>query len=273
MADEHMERTDSTASTVGETVVRLRDISFAYDHTPVLRHVNLTVRSREAACVVGPNGGGKTTLFKLILGLVHPDAGEIEVFGGPPQSARGRIGYVPQRVDFDPLFPVTALEVVLMGRLGRRLAGRYSESDKKAAFKALERLDAVELAERHFAALSVGQRQRILIARALCGEPDLLLLDEPTANIDAIVEEKLYGILDSLRSQMTILMISHDLAFVSSIFDKVFCVHGDVVIHPTTDVSDETIKKIYGGEFRVVRHDKSSSRSRRREEGEGRADD
>ena len=247
---------DSHAQASGNTpAVSLRDVSFSYGFSSVLRDSSLEVAAGEAVCVVGPNGGGKTTLFRLILGLLRPDSGQIRVFGLPPERARGRIGYVPQLLDFDPHFPISAIEVVLMGRLDRRIGGPYSAADREAAMGALAGLGLSEIARRPFDALSVGQRQRVLIARALCSEPDLLLLDEPTANVDAIVEEKLYAILEELRSRMTIMMISHDLAFVHGLFDRVACVHGTVVVHPTAEVSDETIRKIYGGEMRLVRHD------------------
>ena len=240
----------------GEPVVSLSNVSFSYGPAAVLRDSSFEVCEGEAICVVGPNGGGKTTLFRLILGLLRPDAGEVRVFGLPPERARGRIGYVPQRLDYDPHFPISAIEVVLMGRLGRRVGGPYSAVDREAAIEALTGLGLGEIAARPFDALSAGQRQRVLIARALCSEPELLLLDEPTANVDALVEEKLYAILEELRTRMTIMMISHDLAFVHGLFNRVVCVQGTVVVHPTAEVSDATIRKIYGGDMRLVRHDK-----------------
>jgi len=236
-------------------VVELRDVSFSYNHEPVIAGADFRVLRSEAVCMVGPNGGGKTTLFKLILGFVRPDSGDVRVFGQLPKYARKRIGYVPQNISFDPQFPITVLEIALMGRLGGRFLGPHSPRDKSAALAALEQMKIADLAQRQFAELSVGQRQRVLIARALSAEPELLLLDEPTANVDSAVEAKIYNVLDELRSSMTVMMISHDLAFVSSIFDRVICVHQTVAIHPTDEFTDEKLKRLYGEDFRLVRHD------------------
>jgi zinc transport system ATP-binding protein len=247
-------------------------VHFAYDEAEVISGAGFEVESGDAVCIVGPNGGGKTTLLRLILGLLKPDSGSIRVFGRAPEAARRRVGYVPQYVDLDLLFPITAIEVVLMGRLGRRLGGSYSRADREAAAAALDELGMADLADRSFAGLSVGQRQRVFIARALCSEPDLLLLDEPTANVDAFVEERLYGTLARLRERMTIMMISHDLAFVSSIFEKVICVHRTVAVHPTSDITDATLRELYGEEFRLVRHDHGELRAMARTQREGESD-
>ena len=251
-----------------EPVISLRDVSFSYDGMRVIENADVTVRDREWACVVGPNGGGKTTLLKLVLGLVQPEAGEVRVFGGSPERARLRVGYMPQRVQHDPQFPVTVTDVVLMGRLGRRLGGPYSKADREAAQVALEEVALAELAKRPFSALSGGQQQRVLIARALACEPDLLLLDEPTANIDALVETKLFEILQALNARMTILMASHDLGFVSSLADSVICVNRRVIIHPTSEITGEIIRDIYGGDLRLVRHDHRCAEKGHSAEGE-----
>ena len=169
-----------------EAAVLLRDVTFSYGGEPVLEDVNLSVGAREAVCIVGPNGGGKTTLVKLILGLLLPQRGEVRLFGQPPRLARLRVGYMPQHVQHDPLFPVTVMDIVLMGRLGRGglggLLGWPGRADRRAARNALEQVGMDGFGRHPFAALSGGQRQRVLIARALCCEPELLLLDEPTSN-------------------------------------------------------------------------------------------
>ncbi len=249
------EMTSAADKVKGDPAVEMRKVSFSYNSEAVIAGADFSVVRNEAVCMVGPNGGGKTTLFKLILGLERPDAGEIRVFGQPPKRARKRIGYVPQNISFDPQFPITVLEIVLMGRLGGRVLGPHSRQDKDAAIAALEQMRLAELSQRQFAELSEGQRQRVLIARALSAEPELLLLDEPTANVDSAVEAKIYEILDVLRSSMTVMMISHDLAFVSSIFDRVICVHETVAIHPTDEFTDDKLKLMYGDDFRIVRHD------------------
>jgi zinc transport system ATP-binding protein len=233
-----------------------RDLEFGYGGKPVLHNVNITIPEGDFVCAVGPNGSGKTTLLKLALGLLKPGRGGVEVFGKDPDRSRGRIGYVPQHPRLDPLFPVSALDVVLMGRLGRtRAFGAWSAQDRG---RAMEKLDEVGLdghALDHFAALSGGQKQRVLIARALAGEPDLLLLDEPTAGLDAHIEEGFYRLLEELNERLTIVLVSHDLGFVSGFVRSVICVGQEVVIHPTSEITGQVIAELYGSDMRLVRHD------------------
>jgi len=237
-------------------VLSLSNVSFSYGTAaPVFDGVDLAIQDREFVSVVGPNGGGKTTLLKLLLGLLRPDAGEVRVFGVPAPDARRRVGYMPQYAHYDPKFPVTVRDVVLMGRVERHAVGFYSRQDRRAADEALAQVGLADLAERLFEALSGGQRQRVLLARALATEPDLLLLDEPTANVDAAVESKLFEILKELNTRMTILIVSHDLGFVSEIVQSVVCVHNDLVVHPTSALTGDLIRDMYGGDVRMVRHD------------------
>ncbi|MFQ6673021.1 MAG: metal ABC transporter ATP-binding protein, partial [Candidatus Tectimicrobiota bacterium] len=168
---------------------------------------------------------------------------------------RHRMGYMPQHAHFDPQFPVTVMDIVLMGRLGRRLGGWYATADREAALAALEEVGVADLAKRLFVSLSGGQRQRVLIARALCSEPDLLLFDEPTAHIDALVEAKLFETLQELTERMTVLTVSHDLGFVSSLVKSVVCVNRRVVAHPTSDITGDVIQELYGGDTRIILHD------------------
>lgn len=240
---------------MNEEIVKIKDVSFAYNREPVLENVNLTIKNREFTSIVGPNGGGKSTLLKLLLGLLRPNTGEIRIFDKTPEKVQHRIGYMPQHVQFDIQFPVTVMEVVLMGRLGHTLGGRYSKKDRQIAENSLEEVHSVNLAKRSFSDLSGGQRQRVLIARALSCEPDLLLLDEPTANIDPEVEEALFEILKSLNKRMTILFATHDIGFVSQSVRSVICVNRCVVVHPTSELTGEIIKDIYGGEICMIRHD------------------
>jgi len=238
-----------------EPVIALDDVTFAYDGAQVLEGVTLRIHEREFISVVGPNGGGKTTLLKLMLGLLRPAKGEVRIFGAPPRQVRGRIGYTPQHALYDPQFPVTVMDVVLMGRLEHHWGGRYSAHDKQAAARALEEVELESMGGRPFSALSGGQRQRVLIARALVSNPDLLLLDEPTAHVDALVENRIMAILRGLNARMTILMVSHDLGFVSSMVSTVICVNRAVVVHPTSELTGEIIKDLYGGDYRMIRHD------------------
>jgi len=237
-------------------VVSLDGVSFSYDGVTVLEEADLRLNERELVCVVGPNGGGKSTLLKIILGLLRPSSGRVRVFGVPPAQARSRIGYMPQYAHHDPQFPVTVMDVVLMGRLERNWGGPYSAEDKIAAKAALAELGLMAMRGRLFNALSGGQRQRVLIARALASNPDLLIMDEPTANVDVLIEARFYDILKELNHRMTILMATHDLGFVSDIVTNVVCVNRRVAVHPTSELTGDMIRDIYGGEVRAVHHDR-----------------
>ncbi|NIS17906.1 MAG: ABC transporter ATP-binding protein [candidate division Zixibacteria bacterium] len=235
--------------------IELRDVDFSYDSEPVLENVNITINQKEFVSIVGPNGGGKTTLLYLILGLMNPDRGEVRVLGKKPEDARTKIGYMPQSLDFDRQFPVTVMDVVLMGRLNSRLGGPYSKEDKNEAMRALQEIGIEDLAKRPFSKLSGGQRQRVLIARTLTCEPEVLLLDEPTANVDPHTESMMHEFLDQMQNRVTMVLVSHDLGFVSRAVKSVICVNRRVVRHPTAEITPEAIKELYKGEMRIVRHD------------------
>lgn len=237
-------------------IVSLKNVNFSYGPgVPVLEDATFDISENETVCMVGPNGGGKTTLLNLMLGLLKPDNGTISVFGEKPEKARIRIGYMPQYTQFDSDFPVNALDVVIMGRVNRCFWGRYSKDDREAALNAMEEMGVADLAYRHFSALSGGQRQRILIARALTCEPELLLLDEPTANIDPGVQEDFYAKVEELSKRMTVLMVSHDLGVVSRKISSVVCVNRKVNIHPVSRLNGSIIREIYGHDLDIVRHD------------------
>jgi zinc transport system ATP-binding protein len=240
------------------SVLTFENVSFSYGSTPILENVSFSIAERESVCIVGPNGGGKTTLVRLILGLLEPTSGVIRVFGQSPKAARRRIGYMPQHLLYDPLFPVTVRDIVLMGRLRtgglRGLFGWPNGEDRDAALESLRQVGMEEFSRRPFSSLSGGQRQRVLIARALAGRPDLLLLDEPTSNVDTLIEAQLLSLLRELNDRMTIAMVTHDLGFVSEMVEKVVCVNRRVAVHPTNDISGEIIHDIYGGHVRMVQH-------------------
>jgi zinc transport system ATP-binding protein len=245
-----------------DPVISFRGVTFSYGSVPAVEDVSLAVHDRQAVCIVGPNGGGKTTLVKLILGLLRPQRGDIRVFGQPPCRARLRTGYMPQHVQHDAQFPVTVMDIVLMGRLGQGglggLMGWHGRADRRAAIDAMRQVGLEDFGRRPFASLSGGQRQRVLIARALCCNPQLLLLDEPTSNVDSLVEARLLDLLRELNRRMTIVMVSHDLGFVSGFVESAICVNRRVVVHPTREITGEVIRDVYGGEVRMVRHDKFS---------------
>ena len=225
-------------------VIRFENVSRSFGIGPVLENVSFEISERESTCLIGPNGGGKTTLLRLMLGLIKPSTGTVRIFGSRPSRVRRRMAYVPQHVRFDPLFPVNVLDIVLMGRLDHLRFGRYCSSCKSTAYESLAEVGLEDMAHRSFADLSGGQRQRVLIARALACRPDLLLLDEPTANIDLSLEARLLETLEQLRERMSIVMVSHDLDLISHITsDYVLCVHHHVHRHAVADLTGDVIRK------------------------------
>lgn len=234
----------------------MHGVSFAFGSEPVIEDAELCMDEGSFISIVGPNGGGKTTLLKLVLGILKPSTGSIRVFGRTPREARSMIGYVPQRPRFDPLFPISVRDVVMTGRLGTPGSSIFlGKRDQEIAGRVLEEVDLAEKRDESFSALSGGQQQRALIARALACEPRMLLLDEPTANLDRIVENRLYKLLKSLSERLTIVLVSHDLGFVSKLVDRVVCVNRHVHIHPTYELSNEIMSELYGTAVKLVRHD------------------
>ena len=249
-------------STLNENpAITVRDLNFSYTDFPVLENVSFRIETNDIVSVVGPNGGGKTTLLRLLLGLETPGSGEIRVFGESPRRARRRIGYVPQHAQYDPAFPITVMDVVLMGRLGagglRGLFGWPSASDRRAATEALEEVEMTKAARRQLMSLSGGQRQRVMIARALCSKPELLLLDEPTANVDSKGERRIASLLKQLADRMTILCVSHDLGFVGETTTKALCVNRRVFMHKTAKLDGNMLHDLYESDVRVVQHHSS----------------
>lgn len=236
-------------------VVQLDNVSFSYNGRSVLHEVNLVINQLDSTCVVGPNGGGKSTLIKLMLGLLQPQAGTVRLLGSTPEEARALVGYVPQYTNYDPLFPVTVMDVVLMGRLGRGFRARYLKSDKQSALSALDEMEMGAFAASRFSELSGGQQQRVLIARAIVSAAQLLILDEPTSNVDAHVEESLIDILQKINKRMAVIFVTHDLGFASQFFKSVVCVNHRVHIHPTTEITGELIQDLYGADISMIRHD------------------
>lgn len=237
-------------------VIEIDRVTFGYDAEPVLEDASLTVSERDFVSIVGPNGGGKTTLLKLLLGLVEPSRGSVCVFGEAPARVRRRIGYLPQQARLDLEFPVCVLDVVLLGRLGHaRLVGPFRAEDRDAARQALQEVGLSSLANRSFAALSGGQRQRVLIARALACAPDMLLLDEPTSNLDIRVQDELHELLNELSRRVTVMSVSHDVGFVSKYVKKVVCVNRRVHVHSGRELDREAIIQLYGRDVRLLHHE------------------
>ncbi|MEA2031143.1 MAG: ABC transporter ATP-binding protein [candidate division Zixibacteria bacterium] len=237
-------------------ILEINGVSFSYNKELVLEDINLTVHERDFVWIVGPNGGGKTTLMKILIGLLSPSKGSVELFGDSPRKTRSRVGYMPQHSYIDHRFPITVLQVALMGRLKSNMrTGQFSSEDHRVALNALEQVGIADLAKLPFGELSGGQQRRLLIGRALTANPEILLLDEPTANLDRRIEKELYDLLKRLNQKLTIVVISHDPAFVSEFVKQVVCINHTLRIHPTTIMENRFSGDLYGSKMRMVRHD------------------
>ena len=234
----------------------ISNLNVFYGEDCALRDVNLQVEEREFLAIIGPNCGGKTTMLKSILGLVQPDSGEIRIFGRSGESARRSIGYVPQFSRFDRKFPISVEEVVLIGRLSGRSAwfSRFSRQDRQLVDSLLERLEIADLKHRQIGQLSGGQLQRVLIARALAVEPQILVLDEPTASVDSASKTRIYDLLKELNQEMTILIVTHDLSAVSSNIDKIACLNQQLFYHGRTELEAGLVEKVYGCPVDLIAH-------------------
>lgn len=239
----------------GANPVSIEDLQVRLDGRTVLEEVFLEVEEGDFLGLIGPNGGGKTTLLKAILGLIKPSRGRVLVFGMNPEAARTRVGYLPQKSLFDQKFPVSSIEVVMMGRYGRKgLFGRYCAEDKDAALAALAAVGMEEQADREIGALSGGQQQRIFVARALVSEPDLLLLDEPATGIDSSRQREFYELLRDLNENMTIIMVSHDISAVSTYVNKIACVNRKLYYHGSKELFAEEIEEAYQCPVEMIAH-------------------
>jgi len=212
------------------TAILVENLSFSYGPSQVLTDVSFAVNVGEFIGVFGPNGGGKSTLLSLLMGFLKPGRGQIRIFGKPPPLARSQMGSVPQIFHFDRLFPISVEEVVLGGRLTKLpWYGRFKKSDFLAVHAALGKVGMASFVRAPFSALSGGQAQRVLIARALASNPQLLLLDEPTASVDYSAQIEIYRLLKSLKGKITVVMVTHDLNTAVAHVDRVFCVQKNLI--------------------------------------------
>lgn len=235
-------------------VLHFNDVCFSYGRQEVLHNIDLSIPDKSLVVVVGPNGGGKTTLVRLALGILKPRRGTVQVFGKTPKCSRSRIGYVAQHLNFDPSFPVNALDVVLMGRTNWHWFGPYRRCDRTKAAEALERVSLGHLIHRTLSQLSGGERQRVLIAQALVSEPDLLLLDEPTANVDTMIEHEIYDLLHKLNESMTILVVSHNLNVVTRYASHIACINRTASLARVDELTQGELHEFHRGEITVIQH-------------------
>jgi zinc transport system ATP-binding protein len=208
--------------------VEVKHLYFKYENEWVLEDINFTLKDKEFMAIIGPNGGGKTTLLKILLGFLKPTKGEVLIYSKPPKKAREIIGYVPQHTNFSLDIPITVFDIVLQGRL-KKWKFFYSKEDKSKAEKIMDKLGILEFKNRKIKDLSGGQRQKVLIARALVSEPKIILMDEPTSAIDPTGQKEILDLIETL--DMTRIVVSHDIKILLRNVDKIAYIHKKAVIH------------------------------------------
>jgi zinc transport system ATP-binding protein len=242
--------------------VEIENLSVVIKGKQVLRDIHFSLEEGIFLGIVGPNGGGKTTLIRTILGLIKTTSGRISVFGRDPGSllrGDGVFGYLPQQQNIDPNFPATALDIALMGRY--RAAGVFrwpGKRDREKAVNALSVMGVEDLKDSQYSQLSGGQQQRISIARALTGDPRMLILDEPSTGIDVVGQEDFYHLLKGLQKKMnlTILMVSHDIGTVTTYVDEIACLNINLYYHgnPLGALNEKVLTSLYGKNVDVLMH-------------------
>jgi len=241
---------------MSKTAVHIDNLSVYYGQVPAIAGVCLDVADGEYLGIIGPNGGGKSTLLKAILGLIPATVGTVQVYGNNPGKSRSLVGYVPQFAALDKQFPITMLEVVLTGRLKQGLSPffKFTKEDKKAVYDLLEKVGIGSLANRQISELSGGEFQKMLIARALAVNPRLLLLDEPTASVDVGSRDQIYSLLAELNKNMTIILVTHDLLAISSQIRRLACLNGYLVYHGEPELTENIVNNLYGCPVDLIAH-------------------
>lgn len=236
--------------------VQIENLSVYYGQTPALTNVCMDVYEGEFLGIMGPNGGGKSTLLKAILGLIPITKGNIQIYGQNFGNNEELIGYVPQFASMDKNFPISCFEVVLSGCMKRGLHPffQFTKKDKAFACEQIERVGIAKLANKKIGELSGGEFQKMLIARALAVNPKLMLLDEPTASVDASSKEQIYELLAKLNNEMTIMLVTHDLNAISSKVRNLACLNGSLVYHGEPKINDNIVQKLYGCPVDLIAH-------------------
>jgi zinc transport system ATP-binding protein len=237
-------------------LVEIRNLYAGYNGDTVLDDINLTIIQDDFIGLIGPNGGGKTTLLKVMLGLLEPQAGTVRVMGGPPQKMRTHIGYVPQLAEFDTEFPISVRDVVRMGCLSsQRLFKPFTAEDDDLVSERLEWVGMLEHQQRALRELSGGQRQRVYIARALATNPALLVLDEPTISVDIEASAHIYELLHKINQEgVTIFLVTHDLNVISSYVKTIGCLNRRLHYHGEKQVTDEMLSATFGCPVDLIAH-------------------
>lgn len=245
-----------------QNIIELKNVSFSYGSIPVLQNISFNIHTGDYLGIVGPNGGGKTTLLKLILGLLNPTQGEIKLFGKRIEEFENwpKIGYVPQKLlNFDQNFPATVEEIVTMGLYGKKgLFRRLNKEDRKQIDQAIDYAEISEYKMRLIGELSSGQQQRVFIARAMAARPAIIFLDEPTVGVDIKAQEKFYNLLQKMNQSLniTLVFISHDIDVVARETTEVACINQILIYHgsPKEFIKTETLEKLYGKDVKFILH-------------------
>jgi zinc transport system ATP-binding protein len=236
-----------------QSIITIRDLSFNYDSLCALKHVDLDIYADDFVGIIGPNGGGKSTLIKAIMGIV-PYSGTIEYSESLLRNKKPHIGYLPQTSNFDKAFPISVLEVVMSGLQSERGLWRgYGKKERRRAMETLERASLSDLANRAIGELSGGQLQRVMLCRAIISEPKLLVLDEPTNFVDNRFENELYNLLHHLSHNMAIMMVSHDVGTISSVVNNIVCVNRHVHRHDSNMITEEQLLN-YNCPIQIITH-------------------
>jgi zinc transport system ATP-binding protein len=254
---------------MGQEILSLKNISFSYDNQIALKDINFCVKENDFIGIIGPNGGGKTTLLKLILGILKPQTGEIK-FGGQDilkNPLRYFVGYVPQVTLFDKNFPLSVIEAVLMGRLSHsKILKNYTRQDYDSALNALKMVDIIDLKDKQVGSLSEGQKKRVFIARALASldnsmtdksdirHSKLMLLDEPTASVDSFMQKGVYELLLNLKKSMAIVLVTHDIGVLSSYVEKIACLNQKLYYHDSKELTAQDIEQVYKCPVELIAH-------------------
>lgn len=241
---------------MNKIAIKTDHLTVYFGRTPAISDVCLTIEEGEFLAIMGPNGGGKSTLLKAILGLIPITNGNISIYDRQLDENRTVIGYVPQFATMDRHFPISVMEVVLTGRIRRGLSPflKFTKNDKDIAYEQLEKVGIENLANRQISELSGGEFQRLIIARALALNPKILLLDEPTASVDAASRERIYSLLEQLNKEMTIVLVTHDLFAVSSKIKKLACLNEQLVYHGEPELTEEIVNNMYGCPVDLIAH-------------------
>lgn len=236
--------------------VHIENLSVYYGQTSALSDVRLDVGEGEYLGIIGPNGGGKSTLLKAILGCIPSPKGTVLIYGKEPGKSREIVRYVPQFSSLDKRFPITLFEVVLSGLSGPGLSPffGFSKKDREKTFELLEKVGIRSLAKRQISELSGGQFQKMLIARALVADPKLLLLDEPTASVDAASRDQIYNLLSESNKKMTVILVTHDLLAISSRVHRLACLNNRLVYHGEPELSRDSVNALYGCPVDLIAH-------------------